>query len=591
MKKTQPAALKAAPAMKDPVLLCGLKKSMLFSGSVRTVAAYSPGKILPALYTIQSHLNKGYYAAGFITFEAGCLINGVKPRALKKGLPLLCFGLYYPPEIKNVKEALQQGVLPYRVSPLKTHTDKKRYLRSVSSIKKLLKDGELYQVNYCIKNSFEFSGDINGLFAGMYANQPVEYGACFDLKGVRAASVSPELFFRCKSGRVEMKPMKGTLLKPASKKALGDFKKDPKTLAENLMIVDLIRNDLGRICDANTIKVKELFGVEEHPTLWQMTSTVTGKLKAGTAIKDILAALFPSGSVTGAPKKRSIEAIQALEDGPRGIYTGAIGYFGPGNEACFNVAIRTAVISGDEGALWTGSGIVADSDARAEYREVMGKADFFRKLHEKFYIFESMLCGRGRIFLLKNHVRRMARAAKEFKIPFEPAAAERASLKQASRIRGEIKLKMILKQDGSFEFEKHPVKEAKADVRLIISSLRADSSDVFLRHKTSNRQIYEAALREAHDAGADDAVILNERGEITEAASSNVFIEKKGVFFTPPISCGLLAGTYREYLLKKEPGKYREKVLTLKDLKNADEVYLCNSVRLWRRAVLVASDE
>lgn len=587
MKNRQPAALKAAPAAKDTVLLCGLKKAMVFSGSVRTVAVYSPDKIIPALDTVQNHLNKGYYAAGFITFEAGCHLNGVKPRALKKDFPLLCFGIYHPPEIKKVKDALAQYSLPYRVPPLKAHTDEKNYCRGVSAVKKLLKDGELYQVNYCVKNSFEFTGEAGGLFADMYANQPVEYAAYLDLKGVRAASVSPELFFRCKAGRIEMKPMKGTLLKPASKKALGDFKQDPKTLAENLMIVDLIRNDLGRICDPRTIKVKELFGVEEHPTLWQMTSTVNGKLKTGTPVKSILAALFPSGSVTGAPKKRSIEAIQELEDTPRGIYTGAIGYFAPGNEACFNVAIRTAVISGDKGELWTGSGIVADSEAKAEYRETMGKADFFRRLHGKFYIFESMLCGGGGIFLLKNHISRMARAAKEFKIPFEPAAAVKAALKEASRIRNKIKLKMILRQDGSFNFEKHPVKETKSDIRLIVSSLKADSSDIFLRHKTSNRQIYEAALKEAHDAGADDAVISNERGEITEASSSNVFIEKNGKFFTPPLSCGLLAGTYREYLLRANPGKYRERILTAHDLESADGVYLCNSVRLWRRAVIV----
>ena len=163
----------------------------------------------------------------------------------------------------------------------------------------------------------------------------------------------------------------------------------------------------------------------------------------------------------------------------------------------------------------------------------------------------------------------------------------KAALKEASRIRNKIKLKMILRQDGSFNFEKHPVKETKSDIRLIVSSLKADSSDIFLRHKTSNRQIYEAALKEAHDAGADDAVISNERGEITEASSSNVFIEKNGKFFTPPLSCGLLAGTYREYLLRANPGKYRERILTAHDLESADGVYLCNSVRLWRRAVIV----
>lgn len=588
MEKTLPDALKALSGAEGSVLLCGLKKALFFSGGIRTVAAYSPDKIQPALYTIQSHLNKGYYAAGFITFEAGCHLNGVKPGQLKSGFPLLCFGIYYPPEMIDTSRVLAQIKMPYMVSPLVSGTCRKEYRRVVSKIRKLLEYGELYQVNYCVNNSFDIRGSVMGLFADLYAGQPTDFSAYLNLNGVSAASASPEMFFKAaSSGHIVMKPMKGTLLKPADKKKILRFKKDPKTLAENLMIVDLIRNDLGRICEPDSVKVKELFGIEEHPTLWQMTSTVTGKIRAETGVKEILNALFPSGSVTGAPKKRAIEAIISLEKEARGIYTGAIGYFAPDKSAAFNVAIRTASVYKGKGELWTGSGIVADSKAEDEYRETMGKADFFREIGGRFYIFESMLAGGGHVFLLDRHISRMRRAAREFNIRFDFKAAKASVVRFSAGIKKPAKIRMILRQTGKVEFDKKIIRAEKGPVKIALSGARLQSNDVFFRYKTSNRQAYEAALKEARAKGADDAVLVNQRGEVTETASSNIFMEKKGVYYTPPVSCGLLSGTYREYLLETAPEKYREKILRPEDLKNAEAVYICNSVRLWRKAVLI----
>jgi para-aminobenzoate synthetase/4-amino-4-deoxychorismate lyase len=360
---------------------------------------------------------------------------------------------------------------------------------------------------------------------------------------------------------------------------------DPKNRAENVMIVDLIRNDLGRICTFGSVRVEKLFEVERYPTLWQMTSTVSGELRPEIGYEQIFRALFPCGSITGAPKIRAMQLLAQIEETPRGIYTGAIGFFSQ-EQTVFNVAIRTLVLENGEATMGVGGGIVIDSEANSEFRECRLKAEFLTRTTEPFSLIETMLWN-GDYPLIDLHLDRLADSADYFGFTCDRAGVQAALLAEANLFadQRQRKVRLLLHSDGTTHIvaESMAVLSSAEPARVSIASERMDPDNRFLFHKTTNRKIYDSAFAAAVSAGFNDIFFLNTRGEVTEGAISNVLIEKDGRWYTPPVVCGLLPGVYRRFLLETR-ADLEEKIFTLDDVRNADAVYICNAVRGLRRA-------
>jgi para-aminobenzoate synthetase/4-amino-4-deoxychorismate lyase len=352
------------------------------------------------------------------------------------------------------------------------------------------------------------------------------------------------------------------------------------------MIVDLIRNDLGRICTYGSVKVEKLFEVERYPTLWQMTSTITGDLRHEAGYEEVFRALFPCGSITGAPKVRAMQLLARIEEEPRGVYTGAIGFFSR-EQTVFNVAIRTLELGNGEAAMGVGGGIVIDSEADAEYQECRLKAEFLTRSVQPFSLIETMRW-EGNFPLLELHLDRLVDSAAYFDFRCDRAGVKKALLAETDGFGDGLvrKVRLLLDADGSHRIEAAFLDEVPEEERRVcIAAQRIDPNDRFLFHKTTHRTMYETAFAEASAAGFADVLFLNTRGEVTEGAISNLLVEKEGRWFTPPVDCGLLAGVYRRHLLETRP-EIEERILRLDDLTAADAVYLCNAVRGLRRVTL-----
>ncbi len=484
------------------------------------------------------------------------------------------------------------------------------YAQRIAAIHELIRAGDVYQLNFTAPFRFESRASAASLYAHLRARQPVDYGAFLHWQPGRfIQSFSPELFFRLEQNgaarRIVTRPMKGTAPRGRTTRedrAIAEWlRNDPKNRSENVMIVDLLRNDLGRVAQTGTVRAERLFDVERHPTLWQMTSTVSAELRPDVGFHEIFRALFPSGSVTGAPKVRAMQLLAQLEDAPRGVYTGAIGYFSP-QETVFNVAIRTLEFESGQindeirGVMGAGSGIVIDSDPAAEYRECLLKAEFLTRSAvrrpEQFSLIETMLWEGaypfGKFPLLELHLDRLDDSADYFDF-FCDRAAIRAALELHARQfadSSERRVRLLLDRDGNTEISDQVLAHAARLARVRIASERTDPADAMLYHKTTHRPLYAPAFEQASREGFDDVLFLNLRGEVTEGAIGNVFVEKDGRWFTPPIECGLLAGVYRRHLLSAR-SEIEERVLSLDDLRNADAVYLTNAVRGLRRATIV----
>jgi len=552
-------------------------KSYLFTGHVTEIKCVKYKEIGLCLKLARKFTEKGMFCAGYAEYEASYgLLKGLNKNIHKSGT-LLHFGVYRRPfTIKNcsLKSEAEFGIVKGKESE-----NLSSYKKKFTEIICALKNGDAYQVNLCFRIPYSFKGNPAALFAALCEAQEVKYAAFLRLGNRTIISVSPELFFEIEGRDIKMRPMKGTLLKEQDPGPARAEKKlrDEKGIAENVMITDMLRNDLGKICESGSIRVPKLFSVEEYSTLYQMTSTIRGRLKKGTGIDNVFSALFPSGSVTGAPKVSAMNIINRLEDERRGVYTGAIGFAGK-DTAIFNVPIRTIEIKGKTAEMGVGSGIVYDSKAADEYRECMGKAEFVRKAGQGFGLIESMMLKDGRIFLPVEHLKRMWESARFFGMRFNQHEAEHMMKKAALKFnRGVFKLKLLLDKTG-LSFECYPVTPLP-EGKVMISSRRMESADVFLRHKTTLRHEYDTDYKKTLKAGLADIIYMNEKEELTEAHSSNIFIERNGKYYTPPVSCGLLPGTLRGHLLKRQPETYKEKVLKIKDIEKAGRVFLCNSVR------------
>ncbi|MDD4871470.1 MAG: aminodeoxychorismate synthase component I [Kiritimatiellae bacterium] len=551
-------------------------KWRLFRNPARVLMTYKRDEVLAVLNSVEKCVTDGLQAVGFITYEAA---NGFD-RALKthylSNYPIVWFGLFDKSEeyILGENGSFSLGEWNASISEME-------YNHAMGQIKNYLLKGDTYQVNYTIRLRTSFTGNYLALFQRLHASQKTQFSAFIETDDVVFCSVSPELFFTLDDDRLVSRPMKGTIRRGLTleedRVLSNDLLNSEKNRAENVMIVDMVRNDMGRIAVAGSVTVSRMFEIEKYPTVFQMTSTV--ECKTGASVTEIMQALFPCASITGAPKVRTMEIIQELEAEPRGIYTGCIGYIRSGRKAKFNVAIRTVVIDKKKelAEYGAGGGIVWDSSAEREYDECLIKAAVLKASTPEFKILETILWDdKNGYFLLDKHLSRMAGSAEYFDYRFDRSEVEK-KLKHKNMCfdSGSHRVRVELSPDGEISIGSDKLQKSRERWRVGISSVKVNSHDKFLYHKTTNRTIYEDARHSISDV--DDVILLNECGEITESTIANVVVEKNGKLLTPPVSCGLLAGTYRELLMEK--GEIEEGIITLNDLMNGKRVFLINSVR------------
>ncbi|MGB4064449.1 MAG: aminodeoxychorismate synthase component I [Azonexus sp.] len=458
------------------------------------------------------------------------------------------------------------------VGGLQPAIDEEAYVATVNRIKRLIFEGDCYQVNFTFPLKFEWFGSPLALYARLREQQPVRYGGFVGDARHGMVSLSPELFLERYGDRLLTKPMKGTAPRSAPPEQLRNSEKD---CAENLMIVDLLRNDLGRVADMGSVVVDRLFDIEEYPTLWQMVSEVSANV-GGRSFGDILRALFPCGSITGAPKIRAMQIAAELENAERGIYTGALGWLAPGGDFRLNVAIRTLELGADgRGKLGVGSGIVADSQPAAEWQECLLKSRFLRDCDPGLLLIETLRREDGQYPRLAGHLERLRQSATWLRFPCDEARVAELLDEQPST--GTWRVRLTLAKDGSLDVRSFPLGVEPVGPRYaVLAAQRIESGYPLRRHKTTDRALYDEALKALDgDPQLFDVIFLNERGEVAEGARSNVFVEREGVLLTPPLASGALPGVLRAELLAN--GRAREAVLCPADL--ADGFWLGNALR------------
>jgi para-aminobenzoate synthetase / 4-amino-4-deoxychorismate lyase len=559
-----------------------------FENPIRVIEARRIDDVIGCLQLIERLVeDEGLHAAGFISYEAAAAFDPYHRTHPPDEFPLLWFGIYTGPESVRLPSS-SPGVIP---TDWKQSISCTEYRKNLDRIKEYIARGDTYQINYTFRLNTTFTGNDFDLFIALNQAQLANYGAFVNTGRYSICSASPELFFLQDEEEIQCRPMKGTA--PRGRTVSEDdtmmkwLHHSEKNRAENLMIVDMIRNDLGRIARTGTVRVDRLFEVEEYPTLFQMTSSITARTIA--PFSEIISALFPCASITGAPRIRTMEIIAELESTPRRIYTGSIGYLSPGKKARFNVAIRTVIIDRWKklAQYGVGGGIVWDSTPEEEYDECLVKARILTSPQPDFSLLETMLwTPEDGYYLLDHHLERLQESAGYFDFPVDINCIRDMLTSRADdrpRTRHRIRLLVSARGKVSLEETPSPNHSSLPPVRIRLADSPIDSSNHFLRYKTTHREIYDNARARSSDC--DDVLLWNERGEVTETTIANFLLERDGKLMTPPVTCGLLPGTMRSSLI--EEGKIREEVILVEDLKKDDKIYLINSVQGKQEAILV----
>ncbi len=556
-----------------------------FSQPVKVLRAERIEDVLPML---QEAEESGLFAAGFISYEAAPAFDHALKTHAAEAFPYLYLGLFHAPEVlENLEEPPSAH---FKIGELKPSVSRDEFKQAIHQVKDQIAAGATYQVNYTYRLHADFEGDAWVFFYELVKGQRTEHAAFIETDDFTICSASPELFFNLSHGKITARPMKGTAKRGLTLsddwKQAEALRESEKDRAENIMIVDMIRNDIGRVAEAGSVETVSKYDVEKYPTVWQMTSTVQGKSDEGVA--STLNALFPCASITGAPKAKTMAIIQSLETSPRKVYTGSMGFMTPSGEAYFNVAIRTALIENGQLEFGVGGGIVWDSDADAEFEETLTKARILTQPRPDFQLLETMLWEPvSGFFLMNEHMQRLGKSAAYFDIPLDMHSVMQGLDDVSQTLENKPhRIRLLVSRDGNSEIQTFPIDERTAGpaippLRVTLAKEPVDSQDVFLSHKTTHRVVYEKAKESFPDC--DDVILWNEKGEITEGCIANIIIRKDGRLVTPPVECGLLAGTFREHLLTS--GEIEESSITIDELKSADEVFLVNSVRKWQTAV------
>ena len=563
--------------------------SYAFTGLCGEIAARRPDEVQAALTAVEKAVEEGLHAAGFVAYEAASGLASVLQTREPGDLPLVWFGLFAARE--KVACGGLQGRGTYSLSAWEPSISRRAYADAFAAIREYIEAGDTYQVNFTFRLRAGFSGDERTFYHDLCRSQRAPFCAYLDLGRHQILSASPELFFSLRDGVLTARPMKGT--RPRGRWSGEDerharsLRTGPKERAENVMIVDLLRNDLGRISEAGSVEVLRLWEVERYETVLQLTSTLRSQPRPGVGLVQLMAALFPCGSVTGAPKVRTAQIIAELEDSPRGVYTGCIGFVSPGPEARFNVAIRTVWIDrrSARAEFGVGGGITHDSSPRGEYGECLVKARVLQAPRPQFELLETLLFEAGRgYYLLDRHLQRLRSSARYFDFRCEIEAVVRALERESAGFGPrDYRVRLTLGRSGGIEVRSFPLTPPPSCARVAISGAAVDRRDPMLFHKTTHRRLYERQLR--RHPGCDDVIMQNERGEATECCIGNLVAVIAGEKRTPPLCSGLLAGTFRAELLAC--GKLRECVVTVDEVRRAEALYLINSLRRWVRLELV----
>lgn len=567
--------------------------SYLFEQPVRTIMCDDPAHLSGALAAVEKARAEGLYAAGWISYEAGYVLE---PRLAplmpeERHEPLMWFGLFTHRQTLD-SQALEtwwrENTLGRTgaLSPVELGLDRVDYVARVKRIKDYLATGDIYQANFTMPCEAVLEGDPLALHGAVRQAQPVPVGAFIWTGDWAVSSHAPELFLKKRGRHVEVQPMKGTAPRGRwthdDDAAAAALKADPKAQAENLMIVDLERNDLSRLATPGSVVVRNLFEVVRYPTILTMVSTVSAHLKDAPGLSALMAAIFPCGSVTGAPKIRAMEIIRELEEAPRGVYTGAIGQITPDGDMTFSVPIRTLMIDAKGRARFgVGSGIVADSDPDAEYDECALKCVFLDAPQPRPALIETMLWRHdGGYWLLDDHLERLAASARYFDYPVDVDVVPEALAAFSQSFSGpeDRRVRLLASVTGAISVSATRVAPLPASPTVAFADDVMQSGDPFLFHKTTRRALYNQRLKDARARGHWDALFVNERGEVTEGARANLFAELDGVFVTPPLSSGLLPGTFRAHLMNDSALGMREQVLFPADLRNASRLFMGNAL-------------
>jgi len=566
------------------------KSSYLFKNPVEIISCNTPSRLKFSIDRIEHFIKRGYFAAGFLSYEAGIGLEEALKVKRDCNFPLLWFGIFKDTErVDHSKILFNDDVSKssYRIKHIEAEVSRREYINSIEKIKAYIEKGDTYQVNHTFKLNFSFSGPIIDLYLHLRRKQSVSYSALIKFNEKYILSFSPELFFKRKNNLIQVKPMKGTADRGRLLREDRDNAKllylCPKNRSENIMIVDLLRNDLSRISKKSSVKTKRFFEIEKYESLFQMTSTVEGKVRTGVSLYEFFKATFPSGSVTGAPKISSMKIIDELEKSPRRIYTGSMGFLAPNGESTFNVAIRTLLIDTKrkKGEMGIGSGIVYDSDPKKEYAECILKAKFLTEKTKDFSLIETLLWEPNKGYsLLKFHLDRLSESAKYFDYKYDKKRVTVLLNKLSNALdNNSYRVRLLLDKDGGINIT-HTIIQGNGGIKLIaFSSKMTDFTDRFLFHKTTNRRIYDNEYKKYKKQGFFDVIFRNKKNEITEGAISNIFIKKSGKYYTPPVECGLLNGVYRRYLISEKILKIEEKVLSVDDIRTADKIIVTNAVR------------
>jgi para-aminobenzoate synthetase/4-amino-4-deoxychorismate lyase len=545
-----------------------------FNSLTSEITAARIDEVLQVLEFAEREAKSGSWVAVMLSYEAATAFDPVLEVNQGSDFPL-AWAAAFPEasEITEQPETISSDSWAPRVN-------RDEYDAAVTRVRELIAAGDTYQVNYTFPLTSTFKGDTYVLYRSLCLAQGAQYSAYIDLGRYKVLCLSPELFFERRGNQVRTRPMKGTIHRgrwPAEDRELAEWlKQSAKDRAENVMIVDLLRNDLGKVSIPGSVRVSSLFDIERFETVWQMTSTVESTLKYGTSLVELMSALFPCGSITGAPKIRTMQIIRELERFPRGAYTGTIGLMKPGGDCVFNVAIRTVVIDteSNQATFGVGGGVTIDSTAEREYEECLVKSRFLHTSPMEFQLIESMLLEDGEYFLLARHLERLRGSAEYFGFRFPEEEINSALARIAT---GTFKVRLVLWKDGQIEPQISRIENADSVKHIGLALEPVDSSDRYLYHKTTLRDYY-----------SEDVIFWNERAEITESRIANVVVSTDGQLFTPPVSCGLLPGTFREQLLAE--GKIKERMITIDELRDVKEFFLINSVRKWTRVQLVEQD-
>lgn len=522
------------------------------------------------------------HAAGFVSYESAPAFDKALTTRAGGEFPFAWFGLYrttIPVYLPRPETGGEVPEIDWQAS-----VSDAEYRAEIARIKHYIREGDTYQVNYTFRLRGTAVNDPWRLFLAMIAAQGRTLGAFIQGADWCVSSASHELFFRLDGEELISRPMKGTVtrgLTQGEDLARAEWlRNSAKNCAENIMIVDMIRNDMGRIARTGSIAVANLFEIEKYPTLWQMTSTVSCRTRAG--LREIFQALFPCASITGAPKRRTMEIIREVESTPRGLYTGAIGYLSPNRRSQFSVAIRTVIINHRDGIMeyGTGGGVVWDSQAGDELAECMAKARIVTRQAPEFSLIETLLwTPESGCFLLEEHLHRLRNSTAYFDFNLDEPGLRRLLAERTAGLSPEPhRLRVLVHRNGEMQMETASLSTRTGDYRVILAEASIDSTDPYLYHKTTRRHVYTSALAKA--SGYDDVLLWNERGELTESCIANLVVELDGNLYTPPVTCGLLAGVYREALLRE--GKIAERIIRKEELSKCTRILLVNSVRgMW----------